>query len=188
MNRFDQMENLKLIEKLKVVRCLFVFILGLFLGFQNALAASSYNIDGYYSVMFPGSPEVTGEIGEGADRYKSYNYTDENNFIVYTATYQVGKRVIDQKNIHKALLAFAKGNSMAVAGEIVSSDKVEVDGYSALKYKIHFKVNGADGIKHAIVAYSNGHLLSWSVQEFVGYSKVSGQGLFDKYVNSFSMK
>lgn len=72
--------------------------------YSNAFAEFSiYTIDGKFEAVFPAKPQFTGELGEGKQKHRSYNYTDENSLIVYTATYQVGRAVFANKDIPKAL-------------------------------------------------------------------------------------
>ncbi|MFT7227660.1 MAG: hypothetical protein ACI8PW_000235 [Methylophilaceae bacterium] len=54
-------------------------------------------------MALPASPVLTGETGSGKNRYKSYNHTDENNIIIYNATYQVGTARFNKNEVNDAL-------------------------------------------------------------------------------------
>ena len=127
----------------------------LFLVFSsNAFAEFSiYTIDKKFEAVFPANPQFTGELGEGIQKHRSYNYTDESNLIVYTATYQVGKTRFKKSDVSEALSNYVKGQALVVGGSVKSYSNKNIDGNNSAIFHIKFQYQGVPVRKYGVVSY-----------------------------------
>ncbi len=147
-----------------------------------------YTIDNKFDVALPASPVLTGESGSGKNRYKSYNYTDENNIIIYNATYQVGTEHFNKNEVNDALGYYVQGQMQSVNGRLISKQYKTIDGNKSVTFSISFQLQGVSSRKYSVVSYKNGHFYQWSVQDLPEYSKLTAKNIFNTYVDNFSVK
>lgn len=182
--------HLVLIRKAKAMNklnmglvCLLILLCG------NAYADFAiYTIDNQYRAVFPGSPQFTGEAGNGDQRYRGYNYIDQGNGIVYTATYQVGKTHFSKKDVPEAIRGYVKGQSQAINGIITSYRKQIIDGNDSAVFSVKYELNGVPIRRYSVVAYKNGQFFQWTVGDFPSQSSLSAEQIFNKYLPNFSTK
>lgn len=156
---------------------------------ENAYAEFAiYTIDNQYKVVFPGSPQFTGELGNGDQKHRSYNYTDEGNLIVYTATYQVGKTHYRKKDVPEAIRNYVNGQSLVANGIVTSYRKQLIDGNDSAVFSIKYELQGMPIHKYGVVSYKNGQFFQWAVQDFASRSSLSAEKIFNKYLANFSIK
>lgn len=171
---------------IKKIACVGIFTL-LFYG--NAFAEFFiYTIDGKFDAVFPAKPQFTGEIGEGDQKHRSYNYTDENSLIVYTATYQVGRAVYAKKDIPEALSNYVKGQALVVGGGVDTYTPKVINGNSSATFVVKYQYQGVPVKKYGVVSYKDGHFYQWAVQDFPSMSKLSGENIFRSYLVNFVVK
>ncbi len=101
-----------------------------------------YTIDNQYKAVFPGSPQFAGETGNGDQRYRSYNYTDQGNGIVYTATYQLGKTHFGKKDVPQAIRNYVNAYAQMGNGVLASYWNQSIDGKDAAVFSIKYELNG----------------------------------------------
>lgn len=147
-----------------------------------------YTIDDRYEAVFPASPRFGGELGEGAGKHRSYNYTDESNLIVYTATYQVGKTVFAKEDQAEAISNYVKGQAWSVGGNVDSYSLQRINGRDAAVFLISFSYQGVPVRKHGVVSYKGGHFYQWAVQDIPAVSGLDGETVFQRYLPHFRVK
>jgi hypothetical protein len=163
--------------------CLLILLCG------NAYAQFAiYTIDNQYKAVFPGSPQFVGETGNGDQRYRSYNYTDQGNGIVYTATYQVGKTHFSKKDVPQAIRNYVNAYAQVGNGIFTSYRNQLIDGNDSAVFSIKYELNGVPIRKYSVVAYKNGQFFQWAVADFPSQSALSAEQIFNKYLANFSTK
>ncbi len=169
-------------------RFLFIFLL-VFLFSSNSYAEFLvYSIEDKFSAAFPGKPQFTGEIGQGKNRLRSYNFTDEENFLVYAATYQVGKSRYRKEDIPEAIRYYIKGSALVLGGEVISQRMTKLEGFHGAYFTIQYHVKGITAKKYGVVVYKHGHFYQWTIQEILTLSKQDAENIFNTYVKYFSVK
>jgi len=155
----------------------------------NALAEFAiYTIDEEFEAVFPAKPQFIGEFGKGKLKYRSYNYTDEEGLIVYTATYQVGKNVVPKGGISEALSNYVNGQALVVDGSIEAYEKKVINGNDSATFIVGYQYQGVPIRKYGVVSYKGGHYYQWAVQDFPSMSKLSGENIFRRYLAYFVVK
>ena len=163
-----------------------VFSMILLLVFATPAAAySTYTIGGLFSAVFPGAPSFTGELGAGKEKSRGYAYTDEENYIFFSATYQVNKNHYRKNEVGKQLRNFVNGQK--AIGRVTSFRYKKIKGCEGVTFSLDVPYQGEIIRKFSVVCYKDGRFLSWSVQEIVNFSKLSAKFLFDKYLPRFSL-
>lgn len=163
--------------------CLLILLCG------NAHAQFTiYTIDNQYNAVFPGSPQFAGETGSGDQKYRSYNYTDQGNGIVYTATYQVSKTHFSKKDVPAALRYYVNGYAKVGNGIVTSYRNQLIDGNDSAVFSMKYELNGVPIRKYSVVAYKNGQFFQWAVADFASLSSLSAEQIFNKYLANFSTK
>jgi hypothetical protein len=166
-----------------VLVCFLIFLCG------NAHAEFTiYTIDNQYKAVFPESPQFTGEIGNGNQKHRSYNYTDQSNGIVYSATYQVGKTHFSKKDVPEAIRNYVKGQAVAFNGVVTAYRIQIIDGNDSAVFSIKYEPQGVPVRKYGVVAYKNGQFFQWAIQDFASRSSLSAEKIFNKYLANFSIK
>ena len=174
-------------EKAMIKRIISVGIFLLLSG--NAFAEFTvYTIDKKLEAVFPAKPQFTGELGKGKQKSRSYNHTDENNIIVYNATYQVGTVYFNENEVIDALRYYVQGQVQSVNGKLISKQNKIIGGNKSVIFSISFQFQGVSGRKYSVVSYKNGHFYQWSVQDLPGHSKLAAKKIFNTYVGNFSVK
>jgi hypothetical protein len=149
---------------------------------------SIYDIDNKVEAAFPHMPQLTGELGEGQQKYRSYSFTDEKNLIVFTVTYQVGKLYYKKGDIIAALKSHVDGQAISVGGNVVDFLIKTINNEKSSIYVVKYKYQGLPVVKHGVVTYKNGSFYQWTVQEFPSISTLSGKEIFQQYLSSFLVK
>ena len=154
----------------------------------NAFAEFSvYTIDNKFEAAFPAVPELTGETGEGKNKHRSYNYTDEKNLIIYTATYQVGKLVFKKSDISEALNYYVKGQAISVGGSVESYSNKNINGNDSAIFYVKLQYHGMPVRKYGVVSYKDGHFYQWAVQDIPTISSLNAKNIFNTYLDNFSV-
>jgi hypothetical protein len=148
---------------------------------------SIYTIDNYFKAVFPGSPQNNGELGTGAQKHRSYSYTDESNLVVYTATYQLGKITFDTSSVSSALRNYVNGQASVIGGHVASYNNRAIQGNKSAIFLINFQFQGMSVRKHGVVSYKDGHFYQWAVQDFPGKSGMDGENIFTSYLDYFTV-
>lgn len=147
-----------------------------------------YSIDDKFEAVFPANPQFAGELGEGKQKHRSYNYTDEGNLVVYTATYQVDKTRFKNSDVSAALSSYVKGQALVVGGSVESFSNKTIKGNSSAVFVVKFQHQGVSVRKYGVVSYKDGHFYQWAVQDFPSMSALDGKSIFDRYLANFSVK
>ena len=172
-----------MIKQIISVGVLFLLLSG------NAFAEFAvYTIDNKFEAVFPANPQFAGELGEGKQKHRGYNYADESNLIVYTATYQVGETHFKKSDVSEALSNYVKGQALVVGGSVQSYRKKNIDENSSAVFYVKFQYQGMPVRKYGVVSYKNGHFYQWAVQDFSYMSKLDAQNIFGTYLGNFTVK
>lgn len=146
-----------------------------------------YTIDNQYKAVFPGRPQFGGETGTGDQKYRSYNYTDQGNGIVFTATYQVGKTRFSRKDVPAAIHYYVSAYAKVGNGIVTSYRNQLVDGNDSAVFSVKYELNGTPIRKYSVVAYKNGQFFQWAVADFETRSSMSAEQIFNHYLANFSV-
>jgi hypothetical protein len=147
-----------------------------------------YTVDNQFEAVFPGPPQLTGEIGKSPNRARGYNYPDEENSIVYTATYTLDKLPLTKKDVPEALNNYVEGSSLSVQGRILSRKKINIGGNDSVLFIIEYYLYDITVRKYGIVSYKNGFFYSWCVQGIPSVSTLNAHEIFNNYFEYFSIK
>jgi len=148
----------------------------------------SFSIDGKYNAYFPEKPKFLAELGQGSKRHRSYVYTDEENLIIYTATYQAGITRFAKKDVPKALENYVKGQALSVGGKVKSYKANSIGSNESAIFSVIYKYENVEIRKFGVLSYKGGRFYQWSVQNFPALSKLDGKTLFYNHLNQFSVK
>lgn len=148
---------------------------------------SVYTIDGKIEAAFPKQPQLIGELGEGRQKHRSYQVTDDNN-LIFAVTYQLGKTRFKRKDIAEAISLYVKGNALSVGGRIQSQRAVKIGGNEGTYYVVEYELQGIPVQKFGAVIYRDGQFYSWTVQELKGVTKGSAANVFREHARHFSVK
>ncbi len=166
-----------------------VIVLGLLFISVSATAAEieAFSIEGKYRAAFPEAPNFSAGMGTGNSLHRSYEYTDEENLVIYTATFQVGTVEFKERDLPKALADHVSGQALSVNGKVGSIDiKIVNENLSAV-FSITYAYKGVTIRKFGIVSYNGGHFYQWAVQDFPSLSHLSAEEIFNKHINLFSI-
>lgn len=147
-----------------------------------------YTINNQYEAVFPGSPQLTGEAGNGDQKYRGYNFTDQANGIIYTATYQIGKTTFKKKDVPEAIHNYVKGYAQLNNGIVTSYRSQLINGNDSAVFSTKLDLNGVTVRRYAVVAYKNGQFFQWAVTDFASLSLLSAEQIFTQYLPNFSIK
>ena len=162
--------------------------IGLLMLCGNAFAEFSiYTIDNRLRRVFPGNPQNNGELGTGAQKHRSYSYTDESNLVVYTATYQIGKTTFDASIVSSALRNYVNGQASVIGGHVASYSSRIIQGSKSATFLINFEFQGMSVRKYGVVSYRDGHFYQWAVQDFPGKSGMDAESIFVSYLEYFDV-
>ena len=165
-----------------------LFTFALFLLFTNSAAAYSiFTIGGLYDAVFPASPSFNGEVDFGNLTYRSYEYTDNQNLIIFVATYQVNQRHFKKSDVRVALENIVKGQTN-FGLKITSVRYQKIGGHEAVIYSMEQPYEGRTIRKYSVSCYKDGRFLTWTVQDMASVSTLSAKLLFQKYLPYFSVK
>ena len=153
--------------------------------YSSAIKPPRYRIGGLFYAVFPGTPTFTGELGSGKEKSRGYAYTDEQNFIFYTATYQVSQNHYRKSQVRDGLRDFANGQE--AIGKVTSFRFRKIQANECATFSLDVPYQGETIRKFTVVCYKDGRFLSWSVQEIVDFSTLSAKALFNKYLPYFSV-
>lgn len=160
-----------------------------FLLSSNAFAEFAiYTIDNEFEAVFPANPQFAGELGEGKQKHRSYNFTDEGNLVVYTATYQVGETRFKKSDVSAALSNYVKGQALVVGGNVEAYSNKTIKGNDSAVFFVKFQYQGVPVRKYGVVSYKDGHFYQWAVQDFPSMSALDGKSIFNRYLQNFSVK
>lgn len=146
-----------------------------------------YTIDNQYKTVFPASPQFAGETGSGEQKYRSYNYTDQGNGVVYTATYQVGKTHFNRKDVPAAIRSYVDAYAKVGGGKLTSYRNQLVGSNDSAVFSMQYQLNGVPVRKYSVVAYKNGQFFQWAVADFASRSSLSAEQIFNQYLANFSI-
>lgn len=149
---------------------------------------SIYTIDDKFEAIFPGNPQFAGELGEGNQKHRGYNYTDEDNLIVYTATYQVGETRYKRSDVSAALRNYVKGQALVVGGSVKTYSNKIINGNNSAVYFVKYQTQGVPVRKYGVVSYKGGHFYQWTVQDFPSISSLDGENIFNRHLVNFLVK
>lgn len=152
-----------------------------------AAETSIRNIDGELSAYFPNEPKFNGEAGSGGFKLRSYEYTDEHDIIVYTASYQLHPHDFDGQPEKDVVRDYAEGQAISVSGGIVDFEYKSI-GDAAAIFSMEFEYQGVKMRKYSIVVLNNGRLKQWSVQDILGYSSADAKTIFYNHVGSAKLQ
>ncbi len=147
-----------------------------------------YTIDNKFEAVFPGNPQLAGEIGEGKQEHRSYNYTDEDSLIVYTATYQVGETRYKLSDVSAALSNYVKGQALVVGGSVKTYSNKMINGNNSAVFFVKYQYQGLPVRKFGVVSYKDGHFYQWAVQDFPSISSLDGESIFNRHLVNFLVK
>ncbi|MCF6192857.1 MAG: hypothetical protein L3J46_00800 [Kangiellaceae bacterium] len=157
--------------------------------FSDQLLAEmkAYTIDNKYKAAFPAKPQYAGEMGSGQRKHKSYNYTDEETWVMYAATYHVGEALFSDEQIPDALDNYVKGQAVAVRGVVKSNSIRQVNENSSAIFFIEYQYQEVTIRKFGIVSYKSGHFYQWTVQDFPSLSKGNAKNIFRAHLKQFKI-
>lgn len=147
-----------------------------------------YTIDNQFEVALPAPPRLVGELGEGKQKHKSYDYTDERNMVVYTATYQVGITRFRPADIPVALSNYVKGQALSVAGIVTSYSNMTINNNESAVFLVTYQHKGMTVRKYGVVSYKDGHFYQWTVQDSPSISSLEAKTIFNEYIGKFLVK
>lgn len=150
-------------------------------------ASTAFSIGDKFEAYFPDPPVYEGVMGKGSIKYKSFSFTDEQNIIIYGATYSVEPENSFARDIWGSLKNFVKGNASSVKGKLVYYDQVKVDSTPSAISQIDYRMDGVSVVKYSVVSYKDGRFFQWSVQYLPKYSKLDGEDVFIKYFRFFKV-
>ena len=146
------------------------------------------NIDNKFDAAFPSNPQFAGDLGNGEQKHRSYNYTDESNLIIYTATYQAGETHFKKSDISAALNNYVKGQALVAGGNVESYSKRNIDGNDSAVFYVKYQYQGVPVRKYGVVTFKNGHFYQWAVQDFPSMSNLNAENIFNTYIKDFTIK
>ena len=181
-------QTLRPVEKVMIRNVISSGVLSFLLCGNVFAEFSIYTIDQRFEAVFPATPQFTGEVGEGEQKHKSYNYTDEGNLIIYTATYQVGRKIFSERDISNALSNYVKGQALVVGGSVETYSNKIINGNDSAVFIVTYQLRGVPVRKYGVVSYKSGYFYQWAVQEFPRMSTLSGENIFKRYLAYFSVR
>jgi len=148
---------------------------------------SVHLIDNRLEAVFPGEPQFIGEFGQGVSRHKGFNYVDETNQIIYTASYQVGEVRFKQQDVPEALHNYVKGKAIALGGRLEKYTPGEDPDIATAIFLITYSSRNIAVRLFGVVSYNNGHFAQWSVQDFPSESSLDGEDIFNTYISKYKV-
>lgn len=163
----------------------FTFIFWLLMSI--VILPQDYSIDGYYQTYFPAEPIFHKEVDLDDFYTKSFRYLDKKNMLLYFATYNFHKKDISKYKTEALLDGVVKGEVLGTKGALISKKIVEVSGYKGVIFVLKFKTNDYSVLKYCITVIKKNIFCGWSIQEFVGTSKIKASAVFDSKIKHFKI-
>jgi len=171
--------------KKSIITCI---VLGLTTLMSNA--GQIFKVADKYNAYFSSKPfyltKHDANIGTYRGSFIAYRSEDNSNGLVYGLTYQSNLYRISESELSDFMSKFVVGAlSTLPDAELHYQKATEINGYPAVIYHQTYVKQGIKINRHAVSAYCNERLVTWSVQDYQGISTESAKTYFDKYAGYF---
>lgn len=155
--------------------------------FSPEIFAQTYTIENTFQAYFPSKPRLNDSQKQNNFVMKSYEYTDEENLIIFNGTVSIFS--IGLKNSeHKLFLKNGlDGQVKSLGGYNLRMEYVRINNCQAIVYSFNYTGDGHGIKKIGIMALKNETFINWAIQGIDGMSTKNIEDIFKKYKHLFKI-